>query len=156
MKRGQEEIVGFGVLLVVLAIVGVILLGMYLRSPVPESGLFPEGGSFLDALPHVTSTCALQGDRFISAHELMVQCVTQPGKQCASEQRVCSVLNRTLTQAIHTAFPIGSRIQGYRFTLQEGDEPATLILSEGNCSTYRGDQRFLPNTRYSLSLFVCG
>ncbi|MSS74694.1 hypothetical protein EXS73_00560 [Candidatus Pacearchaeota archaeon] len=155
MKRGQEEIVGFAVLLVVLAIVGVILLGMYLRSPVPESSTFPEGGSFLDALPQVTSSCALTGDRLISVHELLVQCIMQPGKQCASEELICTVMNNTLHSLVTQAFPIGSRIEGYRFTVSEPDTPPVVTLSAGNCTSYQGDQRFLPGTGYSLALFVC-
>lgn len=156
MRKGQEEIVGFGALLVVLAIVGVILLGMYLRSPVPETGAFPEGASFLDALPQVTSSCALQGDRLISVHELLVQCITQPGKRCASEESVCAVMNSTLHSLVTEAFQSGGGIEGYRFTVSEPNTPPALTLSEGNCSSYRGDQRFLPGTRYALALFVCG
>ena len=156
MNRGQEEIVGFGALLVVLAVVGVILLGMYLRSPVPESSTFPEGGSFLDALPQVTSSCALTGDRLISVHELLVQCITQPGKSCASEESVCTVMNATVSRLVQDAFPVGSRIQGYRFTVGEAQAPAFITLSAGNCTSYRGDQRFLPGTNYALALFVCG
>ncbi len=155
MRRGQEEIVGFGALLIVLAVVGVILLGIYIRQPVPTQGVLPEAGSFLDALPQVTSTCAFEGTRFITIHELIVQCVTQPGKSCANGQSICTALNSTLGPLIRTAFPVGSSIQGYRFTLGEAQGVPALTLTEGNCSYYQGDQRFLPGTRYSLALYVC-
>lgn len=155
MRRAQEEIVGFGALLVVLAIVGVVLLGMYLRQPVPPASTFPQAQSFLDALPALTSTCALSGDRLSSIHELLMQCITQPSKQCSDGTPLCDALNHTMTSLITEAFPVGSSIQGYRFTVSEADAPPAFTLSAGNCSTYRGDQRFLPRTHYALALYVC-
>lgn len=148
--------VGFAALLVVLAVVGVVLLGLYLRQPAPSSSVFAEGGSFLDALPQVTSSCALQGDRFISVHELIVQCVSQPGKECASGHTVCTEMNMTLTSLVEQAFPVGSSIQGYRFTIAAEGSTEMVALSAGTCTSYHGDQRFLPGSRYSLALYVCG
>jgi hypothetical protein len=153
MKRGQEEIVGFGALLVVLAIVGVILLGLYLRQPVQDQGTFPEAGSFLDALPSVTSTCSFAGERLISVHELISACIKQPGKTCGG-QSVCTVMNQTVQALVTQAFPVGSRIQGYRFIIEEQGTPS-LSLQQGNCTTYTGDQRFLPGTQATIRLLVC-
>lgn len=140
-KRAQEEIVGFVVVVVLLAIIGVILLGVMLRAPPPVQKESQDIHQFIEAAYDYTTTCALKSENSLaSLSEVLRACYK--GEHCTNGLSACSALNRTLADILSTSWPTGPNrpLLGYSFNITYTTNvtkvaPTPLIsLSTGNCS----------------------
>jgi len=136
-KRGQEEMVGFVVIIVIVSVVLLILLGFLLRSPGSEAVKSYEVESFIQASLQYTSSCENQIE-FLSIEDLIVAC--EEGEVCLDERNSCDVLNESLRGIIENAWNVkeGSAVKGYKFSVRV-EEQEKLILKEGNeTRNYKG------------------
>jgi len=125
-KRGQEEMVGFVLIMVVVAVVFLVFLGIFVRQRGNVENIeSTEVAQFLDAVVDVTSECSLNGGfSFLTVSELIRKCVEEPATICNSDQEsVCSVLKETLYNLTRAGwnFGAGSVTKGFDLVIYRYD-----------------------------------
>jgi len=164
-KKGQEEIVGFVVIIVLVAVVFLVILGLYLRQKAPATQKESiDVKQFLESAMEYTSDC-ITGPTYLSLGELVRECYDNADSMCSSEESSCGVLNRTLEGLIETNWRYGPDrpFKGYIFNStysssgSYGEE--VLFIAKGNCTIGRiGAEHpipVLPTGSVSNSLEIC-
>jgi hypothetical protein len=137
-KKGQEEMMGFALIVVVVTIMILIFLGLFLRQSTSDNLESVEVKQFLESIMEYTSECVISyKPDYSSLGDLIDDC--DQGKICLSGDSSCKVLNNTLDSLLNSSWPLGenSRYKGYRLNiLFEIDEIGREIISieEGQCS----------------------
>lgn len=152
MRKGQEEMVGFALVVVVLAVVGTVILGFVARTPGPSLETSnAEIRTFLDSLVASTSTCSVgSASHRASVGDIIVQCVTRPERRCGSGEGVCDALNVSINRALETHYPVipAGILTGYTFTIQQLNASISYAYRAGNCTgRLQGDEVLLPGER---------
>lgn len=156
-KKGQEEMVGFVLIVVIVAVVFVVLLAIFLRSPKTESQN-QEVNQFLGSMMGYTTDCALGYEpNYLTLGEVMAGCYA--GKNCLNGNNTCDELNRTVSEIIKKSYGMGptAYYNGYRFEANfNGTQERKNILSlaEGNCSYYKGADYFFSQSGGSIEVVV--
>jgi hypothetical protein len=144
-KKAQEEMVGFVMVMVVVAVIFLVFLGIFFRQGTPEKTTHsPEIVQFLDSIGEITSSCTTnQGYFYKNFNELIIIC--SEGLLCEGID-ACVILERDLTNIIESSWnfnPEGVE-KGYRLKLGTTHSDGTFnsllskeILSIGNCSLER-------------------
>src|SRR3989338_7703617 len=138
--KGQEEVVGFVVLVVLVAVVFVLFLGFSSKEkPNIQEKTSQDLRHFLESIRVYTTEChpnELSSQEF---KELISACYA--GKSC-SGKKACDILNTTAQEILTSSFPVGPDYptKGFLFTIKYTEPPETqetslLSLSQGNCSS---------------------
>lgn len=147
LRKGQEEIVGFVVVVVLIAVVALVFLSFSLRTDVQTRENV--GLSYLvESVAEYTTSCALYAaPDYASIGELYRACYEHT--LCADGIESCLVLNQTLLPLLNQSLRIGENrpLKGYTITITAFEQGAgaerrsvpILSHTEGNCST--GTQR---------------
>jgi hypothetical protein len=116
MKKGQEEMVGFVLIVVLVAVIALIFLGIQLRSSLWENvSESKEIESFLFSLEHYTTECEIPSNIFLDLGDVIVKCYKR--EICENNGKsACEVLENELEQIIGNSSYIveeGSRVSYY-------------------------------------------
>lgn len=143
-RKAQEEIVGFVVVVVLIAVVALVFLSFSLRKGV-QTRESVSLSHFVESLGEYTTSCSLYAaPDYASIGELYRACYQQA--RCSDETDTCLVLNQTLGPLIRESLHVGDErpLKGYAFSVSfvESDsvsepeiERPLLRLAEGNCSS---------------------
>ncbi len=138
-KRSQEEIVGFALIIVIVAVVLLVFLGISLRAPQKETVENYEVNSFIQAFLQYNTNCRDQSDlEFLSVQKLIFNCYDD--ENCLDERDTCKVLNSTLKDMVEESWKVeGDRpVKGYELQIIVNEEEM-LLLKEGNVTgSYKG------------------
>ncbi len=116
-KRGQQEIVGFVVIILIVVIVGVIFLGIMLRKQKLES-IEPDDvkiSSFLSASADYTTDCVVSSN-YADIKRLLKECYRNPTQTCLeqdsagfelSARKICNVLDQTYAEMLESLWKVG-------------------------------------------------
>ena len=153
-KRGQEEIMGFVLIVVLLVIVGVVFLGIRLRNPEPvqrESGLIY---GFIESAMEQTTDCKIsEAGNFMALDSLIRECHSY-NNVCISGYDSCEVVENTLKDILNSTWQVGPDypFKGYEIKInyyvnssgqQQFDD--ILNLSSGLCAnSYSGSSYWIP------------
>jgi hypothetical protein len=154
-RLGQEEMVGFAVIVVIIGVILLVALGFFLRNPT-ESGVESyEIESFIQSSLQVTTDCESEID-FLSVQKLVSSC--NNNDKCLDNRDSCEVLNSTLSNLVESSWQAGngSAIKGYNLKVII-DEQTKLEIKKGNeTSNYKsGFQGFARGgNSYEVSLDV--
>lgn len=142
-KRGQEEIVGFVIIILLVSIAALVFLGISLRKTTPvESSVKVE--NFLTSALGYTTDCSLRRiPNYLSVGELVKECYEE--ERCFSGRASCEVLNQTMRGIMDSSFQISEEtpLNYYRFHayyLGGEDEEVNediYTLEKGNCTGIR-------------------
>lgn len=144
-KKSQEEIAGFVLIVVLVAIVFLIFLGISLRSS--DTNITKESKDvrrFIESSWKYTTDCALDYEpHYKDIQDLTDSCRIQPEKICTSGKNVCTVLNSTFVDLLDASWNVGggSAIRGYHLDVfysinGTNTKPEHILtFSKGNCST---------------------
>lgn len=126
-KRSQEEMIGFVIIIVLVAVIGVIFLALSMR-PSSKQLSSAELNGFLYSSLKVTSSC--YNVEPLNLKELVTAC--QENKVCDDETLACDSLNTTASELIEQAFPIeqDSKYKGYNLRISQRNE-TLLELEKG-------------------------
>ncbi|MBT3583175.1 hypothetical protein HN510_05125 [Candidatus Woesearchaeota archaeon] len=138
-KRGQQEIVGF-VLIVVLVVVGLMIFLIYSftsdRSEIRGNDIVL--GNLMSSMISYTTNCTIQGEKQ-TIQNLFEMCYN--GKKCDLDPRdSCIVLEAYLSEILGAAYSTESRIAGMNIEFYMDNagaiEPVESFstVSVGNCS----------------------
>ena len=151
-KKAQEEIVGFVLIMVIVAVIMLIFLGLTIRkgSFDTEARDSIEIYQFLESSMEYTTDCEI---RFVSDFsalgELCEECYT--GNNCLNGENSCEALDNTLTQIFDSSWNVGpeSLIKGYIFTssyktnLSQQTGQEIISLEKGECKGSRGGSTYI-------------
>lgn len=133
-SRGQNEMVGFGLIIVLVAVVFIVFLSVYIRKP-QETIVDYEANSFVQSLLQYTTVCEDGEFENLTVQRLISQC--KEGDTCySSGMDPCLVLNDTIKKAVRESWRVGPEnyIKGYSFTINvsNGDSNEQLVnIKEG-------------------------
>ena len=141
-KSGQEEIVGFALIIIIVAVILLIFLGFSLRSSQKEIVESYEVDSFIWAFLQYTTTCRDASDlEYLSIQKLIFDC--NDGEMCLDKRDTCNVLNSTLKDIVKESWKVeGDRpVKGYELKIII-NEVERLLLEEGNITkNYKGSMQ---------------
>ncbi|OIO81813.1 hypothetical protein AUJ84_00245 [Candidatus Pacearchaeota archaeon CG1_02_32_132] len=148
MKRGQEEIVGFVMIMLVMVIVLLIFLGLSFRNKDTGTRDSKEIYQFLESMGEYTTGCQIRNSEYADLGELFERCWSNDN--CLNDEDSCVVLNKTLKDIFENSWNVGPEaiIKGYEFTslYKSGDNEEKIVsLSFGICEkSIIGADYFLP------------
>lgn len=120
-KSGQEEMVGFGLILILVAIVFIVFISVYIRKP-SENITDYKSNSFVQAILQYTTTCQEENLQNLSVQELITKC--QDGNPCYyRSMKPCIILNNTLRDIATQSWNpgINNPVKGYSLIINVSD-----------------------------------
>ncbi len=134
-KYGQEEMVGFALIMIIVAVIILVFLGFSLRSSKKETIESYEAESFIQASLQYTTDCR---DEFepVSIQKLIFNCYK--GEQCLNGIEACDVLNSTLTSILEESWKIGETpVKGYELKIFVDEEETEKMpkIKQGNITS---------------------
>jgi len=151
-KKAQEEMVGFGLIIIIVAVILLIFLGFALRSQQKESVEDYEVNSFIQGFLQYTSDCR-NNLEYLSIQKLIFDC--NNNEICLDGRSFCDVLNSTLTGIVEESWDIkGDRpIKGYELKISS-NEAETLLIKKGNSTgNYKGSMQDFSRSGNSVEIF---
>lgn len=137
-KKGQEEMVGFGFIILIVAVILIIFITLMINRPEQEIESY-EVESFLQSLLQVTSDCEEYGG-FMTIKDLSFEC--RENSVCLDGRDTCDVLNDTLENIVGDVWQIQDRpVEGW--SLQIVSEADSIInMTQGNkTANYKGSSQ---------------
>jgi hypothetical protein len=142
-KKAQEEMTGFVLVVIIMAVIFLVFVGIMIRKPSSVSTQESRDiQQFLESTMEVTSSCAFGYEpAYASIGDLLRRC-NEGSSICTSGKNPCEVLNESLSGILDSAYPVGSDRpeKGYDFkiTYQENSssgvgETQMLELVKGQC-----------------------
>lgn len=161
-RKGQEEILGFVLIVVIVAVVFLIFLGISVRQGAPATQ--KEGADvnqFLRSTMEYTTACTVSYEpNYLNMGGLLRECFL--GSTCRSGERACDVLSRAMEDVIETNWKIGPDrpVQGYILNssyISESSQKEVFAISKGKCAGEKiGGEDIFPvypgNIRTSLQI----
>lgn len=145
MKRAQEEMVGFALIIIVVAVIILIFLGFSLKDSNKEAVESYEVESFIQSFLQYTTDCRDNLEP-LSVQSLIDDCKLD--RLCLDGRETCEVLNSTLKGIVEESWKIGEDrpIKGYELMiLSNGEE--MLKFNAGNITVNsKSSVQFLKDT----------
>lgn len=144
-KTAQEEMIGFALIIIIVAVILLVFLGFFLKNSQKEDIESYEVDSFIQAFLQYTTDCRDYNElEYLSIQKLIFDCANE--KKCLDDRRACEVLNSTLTEIVEESWKVGEDrpIQGYELKIASNEEEI-LLLKKGNITkNYKGSAQYLP------------
>lgn len=153
-KKGQEEMVGFALIIIIVAVILMVFLGFYLSKPSNQSVHSYEAESFVQSSIQYSTTCQNYNWGYFSVKDLIFMC--QTGTTCNKDEDACSVLNSTLSEELSHGWKIGpgSSIKGYSFNITS-DSGNIMSIQAGNITgNSEGSSQDIPNGNVGVTVNV--
>ena len=150
-KKGQEEIVGFALIIIIATVMILFLLSFSLRSNKKENVESPELTSFVQASLQYTTTCEVNSNN-LSVQNLVFECIDNG--LCSDNRDSCAVLNSTLAGIVGEGWKVGldRPVKGYEL-LVRGNNNSIVAISEGNVTAnYKGALQDLARGSSSIEI----
>lgn len=153
-RKGQEEIVGFVLIVVLVVIVGVLFLGIRLRNPETTHRNSESIYQFLESSMEQTTDCKLsRTGNFLTLDTVIREC-HNADTLCISEETSCTVARTSLERMLNASWRVGPAYiyKGYRISgtyhLNASDtssSEAVFNVTEGECAgTIEGSSYWIP------------
>lgn len=148
-KKAQHETVGFVLIIIIVAVIGLVFLWFFLQSP---SKLVNSGkvSAMLSSSIYYTTDCY---ETYIPNYknnlDLIKKCYESPNEYCGNGRKYCEILNDTFKEIINNSLKVGKDypIKAYKLTMyfdpfiEEVANENFFILNEGkfvNCTLKYG------------------
>jgi hypothetical protein len=144
-KRAQEEMVGFALIIILVAVILLVFLGFSLRDQEKEAVESYEVESFIQSFLHYTSDCR-DNLEFLPVQKLISSCSNN--QRCLDGRLACDVLEQTLKGIVEESWKTGAErpVKSYELKINSFEEEI-LELKEGNITANsKGSVQFLPNS----------
>lgn len=150
-KRAQEEMIGFVLIVILVAVIMLIFIGFSLRKPQTENLESYEVESFIQSMLQYTSDCK-NNFGYLSISELILSCTN--AEDCLDKRKSCDVLYTTLKEISEKAWTIQDRpIKGYELNILLDNKELIPLLSQGNkTSNYRGSMQDISKGGKDISI----
>lgn len=150
-KKGQEEMVGFALIMIIVAVILLIFLSFSLRRSEKEIVESYEVESFIQAILQYTTDCR-DNLEYLSIQKLIFDCYDKD--ICIDNRNTCDVLNSTLKEIMKESWKVeGDRpVQGYELKVIVDESEEILIIKEGNI-TQNSKGAFQPLGKRDTEIF---
>jgi hypothetical protein len=164
-KRGQEEIVGFVLIIVIVAVIFLVILGVLIRrGPDNTRSESSDVYQFLESSMEYTTICAFSSAPDYSVlGELFEECYI--GNNCLNGINACQVLNETLVEILDSSWDVSDDgvVKGYElnsfFKTNSSDRGEEVIaLGKKSCEgSVRGATYLVPAFpgTIEIQLIIC-
>jgi hypothetical protein len=154
-KFGQEEIIGFVVIVVIVSVIILVLLSFILTNTDENVVESYEVESFIQSMLQYTTSCENQLE-FLSYQKLIAYCENEG--VCLNGENSCKILDSTTREIIKVGWNINeqSPIKGYEFKIAT-EEKELFFAEEGNKTTnYKGSFQDFARSgeKYIVSLTI--
>ena len=164
LKKGQEEIVGFILVVVLVVVILVIFLGIQLRNPEPEQRQSEVLYQFLESSMEQTTNCTLsEGASYLALDDTLREC-HETGNSCLGGQSSCDSAENTLKILLNNSFAVGPSYpyKGYNvgavyFVNASGQQQNEEIfnVTSGACgNSYIGNSYWIPSFPGSIIITI--
>jgi hypothetical protein len=124
MKRGQEEMIGFVLIIVLVAVIALVFIAIQIRKP-GEIQDSKEIQNFLYSSLKFTTECKMNNWSFENVGDLVEDCYLE--EDCLNGDS-CRILNRTFSGLINSNF----NKENWRIEIYKGNETGILDIQKGN------------------------
>ena len=130
-KYGQEEMVGFALIMIIVAVILLIFLSFSLGKSEKETVESYEVESFIQSMLQYTTDCR-DNLEYVSIQKLIIDCYKKD--ICIDDRNSCDVLNSTLKEIMKESWKVeGDRpVKGYELKIIVDKEEEMIVLEEGN------------------------
>jgi len=139
IRKGQEEMVGFVLIIVLVMIIILVFVAFSLRKGSSKAVESFEVDSFIQAIKQFTTDCAIGTEtKYRSIDQLASNC--QTGDRCYDGRNSCDVLELELRNLLNKGWNSQDRgaIKGYYLIIKTDDE-IIVNITEGNTTrNYKG------------------
>lgn len=136
MKKGQEEMVGFALIVVVVSVILLFFLGISLQNK--KAGIeSQEVENFISSFLPYTTECEIKAKN-VSIKDLVFECVD--AEVCSNGKNSCDVLEDTLKEIVEVSWNVGEENpnKGYGLDILSNGG-GILAIEEGNLTgLYKG------------------
>lgn len=143
IKKSQEEMIGFVMIIILVSVISVILLGIAIRRD-PQIREDARINSFLYSMMGVTSDCQTSPEFVLDYRSLLEKCY-EGGGTCLDDREICDVLDEVSQELLEVYFR-GRReeLEGYAYEIYLEDEEI-YSFDKGNLSgSIRGGAASIP------------
>jgi len=149
-KRGQQEILGFVLIVLLVTIMGVVFLSFSIGKSRPTKQTSAEISNLLEASMYHTTKCAVNYvPQYREVQDLIKECYNHPEQMCLNGQGVCDVLKSQLKELIDQSLTVSDVSPNKAYTLKIqynsldslNETTEVLFFEEGifkNCSSKPG------------------
>lgn len=130
--RGQSEMVGFGLIIIIVSVLIVVFLSFSLNNRGNDDLTEDyEVTSFLQSSLGYTTNCTERRINYLSLEKVITRCIE--GATCENGLNPCDIMEETFTDMIKTSWPIGGTFpsKGYELNVTSKGETVFTIF-EGN------------------------
>jgi len=156
-KKGQEEMVGFALIIIIVAVILLIFLSISLKSPNKGQDSY-RANSFVQAYQQYTTTCSIKELEYLSIKDLISECIKE--ETCLNEEKACDILEETSKEILEKSWVVenGSLIQGYSLRIisnvETSNEEEILFIEKGNSTNnYQGGSQKYPKGGKNIGIF---
>ncbi|MEK6908583.1 MAG: hypothetical protein AABX23_00850 [Nanoarchaeota archaeon] len=152
-KKGQEEIVGFVLIVVILAIALVIFIGIKLRNPEPVQKNSEILYQFIESSMEQTTDCVIRvNGKNLALNELIKECHSFDNS-CLSGSNSCESVEGAIVSMFNATWKVGPEypykgyevVGKYNSNSSSGQGEEIFSINQGNCSNnYIGNSYFIP------------
>ncbi|HLC86890.1 MAG TPA: hypothetical protein VJH65_01275 [Candidatus Nanoarchaeia archaeon] len=153
-KRSQEEMVGFAVIIVLVAVILLIFLRFGLVQDEDEAIASFEVEGFLDSMLQYTTDCIGDRSEALTIRNLISGCDDE--EKCEDGRDKCDIMEKLSEDILEAGWDVGEDkpYKGYRFEIAS-KEKVLLTLQEGNItSSYKGSSAYVPKGGINVYLDV--
>lgn len=131
-RKGQEEIVGFALIIIIVAVIALVFLGISLNKQQKEAIQSYETESFVQALLQYTTNCS-DDLEYLSVRKLVFSCDNR--ERCEDGRDSCEALNLTFKGIIEESWKVGQErpVKGFELKVISEDKEI-LVAQEGNAT----------------------
>jgi len=139
--RAQEEMVGFGLIIAIVAIILLVFLWFSLSKPVKDNLENYEVQSFIKAFLQYTTECENAYGK-LDVAELILFCEDE--NRCEDDSYSCNVLNDTLEGIVDKSWQANGAIKGYNLKISVRGRDIALFDKGDQTSNSKGYLEMLP------------
>ena len=157
-KKGQEEMVGFGIIMILVAIILLVFLSFALRSGNDSGSESYQVDNFIQSFLQYHTDCE-DSREYLTIQDLILACTS--GDLCLDQRETCEVLNSTLFDLIDASWNIGEDTpnRGYvlliRNNIDENNVDILVDLTKGNLTgNFLGASQYFENSRRNAKIDI--
>jgi len=138
-KKGQEEMIGFALIIVLVAVVLLVFLRFSLNDSEKDIVESYEVESFISSLLQHTTECGNNREAHLEIQKLIPECINQ--KKCLDGKNSCEVLEKTLKEVIGVSWNVGENtpVKGYKLEILSDNRGVIPSVYEGEgTNNYKG------------------
>ncbi len=152
-KQGQDEMVGFGLIIIIIGIILLVVVSFTIKKPVKENVESYEINAFIQSVLQYTTDCKINSE-FVDIRDLIFVCNQKA--TCSNGIDSCLFLKNTLKDILKESWKTGEKeiVKGYELAIISGGNKVIEIV-EGTVDSqnYKGNYQKFARGGESVDFF---